>query len=117
MDLRQDAVHIELTVPVDLICRHSAKASQPTMRAISWTRDFVSRALASFDRSWESLARKHGWVETWTLTGSDEEAIAGNGSNHGEEYGGKTWGNAGLGKEALARTGLAALSSVKLSKR
>ncbi len=45
------------------------------MRAISWTRVLVSRALASLDRSWESLARRHGWVETWTLGGSDGEAI------------------------------------------
>ena len=68
------------------------------------------------------MARKHGWVETWALTGSDEEAIAGNGSNHGEEYEvgflsfGKTWGSAGLGKEALAHAGVAALTSVKVSK-
>ena len=78
------------------------------MRAISWIRDFVSRALASFDRSWESLARTHGWVETWTLTGSDEEAIAGNGSNHAvmeQSMKWKTWGNAGLGNEAVAHAG------------
>ena len=58
------AMQIELTVPLDIVCRDFAKASQPTMRAISWTKDFVSRALAFFDRSWESLARRHGWVET-----------------------------------------------------
>ena len=78
------------------------------MRAISWIRDFVSRALASFDRSWESLARKHGWVETWTLIGSDEEAIAGNEGVHGEEYERgkrKTWGNAGVGKESPCSCG------------
>ena len=45
------AVQMELTVPVNVVCRDFARASQPTMRAISWTRDFVSRALASFDRS------------------------------------------------------------------
>ena len=71
-------VQVELTVPLDVICREDASASQPTMRAISWTRDFVSRLLASFERSCESLARRHGWVETWTLDGKDEEAIARN---------------------------------------
>ena len=90
------------------------------MRAISWIRDFVSRALASFDRSWESLARKHGWVETWTLIGSDEEAIAGNGSVHGEEYGRGKWGGGKHGEnaeEALAHAGVAALTSVKVGKK
>ena len=45
------AVQIKLTVPLDVVCRDFARASQPTMRATSWTRDFVSRAFASFDRS------------------------------------------------------------------
>ena len=45
------AVQMELTVPVNAVFREFARASQPIMRAISWTRDFVSRALASFDRS------------------------------------------------------------------
>ena len=45
------AVQIELTVPLDAVRRAFARASQPTMRAISWTKDFVSRALAFFDRS------------------------------------------------------------------
>ena len=76
---------MELTVPVNVVRKHFAKASQPIIRAISWTRDLVSRALASFDRNWESLARRHGWAETWALTGSDEEAIAGSESNCGEE--------------------------------
>ena len=57
-------VHKELTVPVnDVVRKEFARASQPRMRAISWMRLFVSRALASLDRSWESLARRHGWVE------------------------------------------------------
>lgn len=42
---------MELTVPVDFISREVARVSQPMMRAISWTKDFVSRALAFFDRS------------------------------------------------------------------
>ena len=45
------AVQIKLTVPLNVVCREFAKASQPMMRAISWTKDFVSRALAFFDRS------------------------------------------------------------------
>ena len=60
----RSAIQIELTVPIDFVRRDLAKASQPRMRAISWIRDLVSRALASLDRSWESLARRHGWVET-----------------------------------------------------
>lgn len=73
-------MQIELTVPVNVVRRDFARASQPIMRAISWTRDLVSRALASLDRNWESLSRRHGWVETWALGGSDEEAIAGAGA-------------------------------------
>lgn len=69
-------MQIELTVPVKVVRREFARASQPIMRAISWTRVLVSRTLASFDRSWESLARRHGWVETWALGGSEKEAIA-----------------------------------------
>lgn len=78
-------MQIELTVPVNVVRKDFARASQPIMRAISWTRDLVSRALASLDRNWESLARRHGWVETWALGGSGEEAIAGSGSKCGEE--------------------------------
>ena len=78
------AEQMELTVPLDIVCRDSARASQPTMRATSWTSDFVSRAFASLDRSWESLARRHGWDETCTLAGRDEEAICGSGGNCGE---------------------------------
>jgi hypothetical protein len=46
------------------------------MRAISFTRALVSRALASLARSCESFARRHGCVETWTLERCDAEAIA-----------------------------------------
>ena len=49
-----------LTVPLEVVWRQVAKASQPTMRAISCTNAFVSLALVCFDRSWESLARRHG---------------------------------------------------------
>ena len=80
------AVQVELTVPLDVICKDFARVSQPTMRAISWTKDLVSRALAALDRSWESFARRHGWVETWTLAGSVEEAIAEHESGYGEGW-------------------------------
>ena len=36
----------------------------------------MSRAVAVFERSWDSLARRHGWQETWTLGGRGEDAIA-----------------------------------------
>ena len=61
----------KLTVPEDVIVRVEAKASQPIIRAISWTKTFASRGVASFERSWESLARMQGWVETWTMDGKE----------------------------------------------
>lgn len=48
-----------------------ANASQPTIRAISCTSDLTSFALVLPERSWLSFARKHGWLETWTLSGRD----------------------------------------------
>lgn len=41
------------------------------MVAISCTSCFVSRALVEDERSWLSFARTHGWIETWTLDGSE----------------------------------------------
>ena len=58
-----------LTVPLDIVWRHPASASHPTISAISWTRAFVSRALVLLDRNWESLARRQGCWETCTLAG------------------------------------------------
>lgn len=58
-----------LTVPLDVVCKEVAKASQPRMRAISCTRAFVSRALMELERSWESLAIRQGCLEMWTLGG------------------------------------------------
>lgn len=60
-----------LTVPVDIVCNPDASASHATIRAMSWTKVLVSRALASLDRSWESFARRQGWVEIWTLVSMD----------------------------------------------
>lgn len=52
-----------------------ASASQPRMRAISCTKALDSRAEASLERSWDSLARRQGWVETWMLRGRGEEGV------------------------------------------
>jgi len=51
--------------------RPAAVASQPTMKEISCTKAFVSRAFVVLERSWESLACRHGCVETWTFGGRD----------------------------------------------
>jgi hypothetical protein len=54
-----------------LVLNPAAVASKPTIRAISWTKAFVSRAFAVLARSWESFAWRHGCVETCTLGGSE----------------------------------------------
>ena len=64
-----------LTVPLELVCNPDARASHPSIRAISWTKAFVSRALVPLERSCDSLARRHGCWEMWTLGGRVEEAI------------------------------------------
>lgn len=56
-----------LTVPLCTACNPEARASHATIRAISCTKFLVSRALVSLERSWESFARRHGWVEMWML--------------------------------------------------
>lgn len=52
-----------------------ANASHATMTESSWISDLTSRALTDLERSWLSLARRQGWLETWTLGGT--EAIVG----------------------------------------
>jgi len=64
-----------LTEPVSVTSRPWARASQPTMVAISCTSCLVSLACVDCERRRLSFAFRHGWVETWTLDGSDEEAI------------------------------------------
>ena len=61
------------TVPVSVTCKPCARASQPTMVAISCTSCLVSLACVDWERRRLSFAFRHGWVETWTLDGSDEE--------------------------------------------
>ncbi|CAL8574493.1 hypothetical protein XPA_010745 [Xanthoria parietina] len=56
-----------LTVPVLTGVSSEAKASTARMRAISCIKALVSRALASLERSCDNFARRHGWVDMWTL--------------------------------------------------
>lgn len=52
-----------------------ARASQPRMVEISWIRALTSLALAFADRSWLSLAWRHGWEETRTLAGRSATVV------------------------------------------
>ena len=63
----------KLTVPHSETVKAEPSASQPIISAISWIRAFVSRALASLERSWESLARRQGCAEVWMLRGKEGE--------------------------------------------
>jgi hypothetical protein len=58
------------TVPLDETSK-PARASQPTIVAISLINELTSRAFVLWDRSWESFARTQGCFETWALGGSD----------------------------------------------
>jgi hypothetical protein len=58
-----------VTLPVDFNFSPLAKASTPRMEAISFTRALVSRGLVLCERSWDSLAWRQGWEETWTFEG------------------------------------------------
>jgi len=60
-----------LAVSPFLVLNPAAVASQPTIKDISWTNALVSLAFAVLARNWESLAIKHGCVETWTLGGRE----------------------------------------------
>jgi hypothetical protein len=51
------------TVGPLLVLKPAAVASQPTIRDISCTNAFVSRAFAVLARNWESLAWRQGCVE------------------------------------------------------
>lgn len=52
-----------------------ANASHPTIREMSWTNALTSLEGVLFDRSWLSLALRHGWFETWTFFGSDDIVV------------------------------------------
>lgn len=56
-----------LTVPLLTEVSSEAKASTATIKAISCIKVLVSRALACLERNCESFARRHGWVDIWTL--------------------------------------------------
>ena len=60
---------VRITVVPFLVLRPAAVASQPTIKVISWTNAFVSRAFAVLWRNWESLLCRHGCVERCTLGG------------------------------------------------
>ena len=66
-------VYWRLTEPVSVTSKPWARASQPMMVAISCTSCLVSLACVDWERRRLSFAFRHGWVETWTLDGSDEE--------------------------------------------
>jgi hypothetical protein len=65
----------ERTVPSFCAFRPAPSASYPTMRAISCTRVWASLGPVFADRSWESLAWRHGWEETCAFLGRLEEDI------------------------------------------
>lgn len=52
-------------MPVSSTFKPWARASQPTIVVISWMRVRVSLALVEAERSWLSLARRHGCEEMW----------------------------------------------------
>ena len=58
-----------LTVP-SVATSRPARASVPKIKEMSWTRRFVSRALVSLERSWDSFALRQGCREMWTLARS-----------------------------------------------
>lgn len=51
--------------------RNLPRASAARSSEISWTRTLVSLDVVVAERSWESFARRQGWVETWTLEGRE----------------------------------------------
>jgi hypothetical protein len=56
-------------VPASCALSAEPSASYPTIRAISWTSVCASRQPVDAERSCDSLACKHGWVETWAFLG------------------------------------------------
>jgi hypothetical protein len=62
----------ELTVPDSVTSKPWARASQPTMVAISCTSCLTSRPFVDWERRMLSFARRHGCVEMWTLEGREE---------------------------------------------
>ena len=59
-----------LTIPIE-VTSSPARASAPSSSDISWTYFCVSRVLGDLARSWDNFALKLGWVEMWTLAGSE----------------------------------------------
>jgi hypothetical protein len=65
------------TVPSCWAVRPAPSASYPIIRAISCTRVCASRGPVEAERSCESLAWRHGCVETWAFLGSDMMCVCG----------------------------------------
>jgi hypothetical protein len=65
----------ERTVPCCCAVKLAPSASYPTMRAISCTSVCASRDPVDAERSWESLAWRHGWTETCAFFGRSEGAM------------------------------------------
>lgn len=63
------------TSPSSTACNELARASQPTIVAISWIRSFVSRDCVDCERSCESLAFRHGWLDTCALAGRPADIL------------------------------------------
>jgi hypothetical protein len=62
-------------VPLSVTFKPWARASQPTMVAISCTSCLVSLAFVDWERRRLSFARRQGCVETWTLDGREEGIV------------------------------------------
>lgn len=60
---------VSRTVPASCAFSAEPSASYPTIRAISCTSVCASRQPVDAERSCDSLACKHGWVETWAFLG------------------------------------------------
>lgn len=65
-------VVISPTVPNLLDFRQTANASMARIVAISLTSSRVSGVEVDWERSWESLALRQGWEETWMLEGRED---------------------------------------------
>lgn len=73
--------------PVLEISRNRPRASEARRRDISWTRVLVALGVVEEERSWESFARRQGWVETWTLEGREATIVG----IYGDIWGIKRW--------------------------
>jgi len=66
---------VERTIGPGVLWTPFASPSQATIREMSCINDLTSRAGVLLDRSWLSLASRHGCWETWTLEGRSAMAM------------------------------------------